>query len=216
MPSLEQRFQTDATVLLSASTVSTSPEQSINQLWDELRGYYSEDKRAYHNLQHLENLFTLFDEYQDQLNDPTVVVWAIWYHDIIYNAKRKNNELRSAELAQQRLVQLEMPEEQIKQVVSYIEATAQHLSVEATGDLAYFLDFDLAILGSDRETYSTYAQAVRQEYRHVLGFLYRRGRRRVLRYFMEAPQLFRTPQLKARFEEVARKNMSWELKSGLR
>ena len=211
MPSLEQRFQTDAAVLLSASTVSTSPEQSINQLWDELHGYYSEGNRAYHNLQHLRNLFALYDEYQDQLNEPAIVAWAIWYHDIIYNAKRKDNELRSAELAQRRLRQLHMPKEQIKQVVSYIEATAQHLSVEAINDLAYFLDFDLAILGSDRETYSTYAKSIRQEYRHVPGFLYRRGRRKVLRYFAAAPKLFRTKEFQMYFEAKAKSNISWEL-----
>lgn len=197
--------------LLSAASTSELANQDITKFWEELHKYYNESTRAYHNLQHLDNLFTLFDEYQSLLAQPTLVAWAVWYHDIIYNAKRKDNETRSADLAKNCLTQLLMPKEQITQVVSYIEATAHHLSVEASGDLAYFLDFDLAILGSDRATYSAYAQAVRQEYRHVPGFLYRRGRRKVLRYFMDAPQLFRTPQLQERFEEAARTNLDWEL-----
>ena len=34
----------------------------------------------------------------------------------------------------------------------------------ATGDLAYFLDFDLGVLGSDPAGYTAYAAAIRLEY----------------------------------------------------
>ena len=179
--------------------------------WQRLKEAYGAEGRYYHNLEHLENLFKLFDEYQMQLQEPEVVHWAIWYHDIIYNAKRKDNELRSAQIARADLQQTSLAREKIDRIVHFIEATAQHLSVEASDDLAYFLDFDLAILGSDRATYEAYAKAVRQEYRHVPGFLYRRGRCKVLRYFTEAPQLFRTPELSTRFAEQAQANIAWEL-----
>ncbi|MEL6654940.1 MAG: hypothetical protein AAFY48_00365 [Bacteroidota bacterium] len=181
--------------------------------WQELEQAYNAPRRHYHNLQHLENLFSLFEQYREQLQEPDVVSWTIWYHDIIYNAKRKDNELRSAELARKRLQQTALAPDKIERVVQYIEATAQHLSVEAHEDLAYFLDFDLAILGTDMDTYAVYAKAIRQEYQHVPGFLYRRGRRKVLRYFADAPQLFRTPALHIRFAKQAQRNLSWELSS---
>lgn len=212
MQSQKQRFHNDATVLLSAARQSDQIDQSIIvALWDELQGYYNDSKRHYHNLQHLANLFALFDEYQSKLTEPQIVRWAIWYHDIIYNAKGKDNEAKSAQLGAERLQQLQMPDQQIAQVVKFIEATAQHLSVEATGDLAYFLDFDLAILGTSLTAYKTYAEAVRKEYRHVPGFLYRRGRRKVLEYFLNAEQLFRTSELRDRLDHQARENMRQEL-----
>ena len=103
------------------------------------------------------------------------------------------------------------PTEKIIKVADFIRATAQHLSVAATDDLAFFLDFDLAILGAAPEVYTNYAAAVREEYQHVPGFLYRRGRKKVLRYFLEAPRLYRTEALYDLLEEKARENLRLEL-----
>ena len=207
MKNLATRFLEDAQNIGATEAWCTSG-------WQEMEQAYIGPSRHYHNLQHLQNLFNLFDQYKDQLQEPDVVSWTIWYHDIIYNAKRKDNELRSAELARVRLQQTNLATDKIERIVQYIEATAQHLSVKADGDLSYFLDFDLAILGSDLDTYAVYAKAIRQEYRHVPGLLYRRGRRKVLRYFADAPQLFRTPALHMRFAKQAQRNLAWELSKG--
>jgi predicted metal-dependent HD superfamily phosphohydrolase len=189
----------------------TLSEQRITAARRELSTFYVAENRHYHNLQHLEALFGWFDQYVDQLEDSETISWAIWYHDIIYNARRRDNEEQSALLAEQRLLNFGVPTKQTKLVVKYIRATAQHLEVEATGDLAYFLDFDLAILGSDRADYETYAAAVRKEYAHVPGFLYRRGRKKVLRYFLASERLYRTEELYNLREDRARKNLAWEL-----
>ncbi len=179
--------------------------------WEEIDQHYGHPKRAYHNLDHLAALFHWADKYETLLTDPETVYWAIWYHDIIYQARRRDNEEQSAILAEKRLAEIGLPAEKIAHVVRYIRATAQHLSVEATGDLAFFLDFDLAILGASSETYANYAAAVRQEYQHVPGFLYRRGRKKVLRYFLEAPRLYRSEALYELLEEKARENLRLEL-----
>lgn len=205
MDSLRERFYKDS------RTLNWTAEQ-VDGYWQEIVRYYGAANRHYHNLDHLRNLFNLKDEYHEQLQDPQIVSWSIWYHDLIYNAKRKDNEQQSAQVARERLSESNLPSEKIDQVVQYIEATAHHLSVEAKGDLAFFLDFDLAILGVDRTDYQHYAEAVRKEYRHIPGFFYRRGRKKVLRYFAEVEQLFRTPELRERFEGRARDNLAWELR----
>lgn len=179
--------------------------------WEEIHQHYGQPKRAYHNLDHLAALFHWADSYETLLNDPETVHWAIWYHDIIYQARRQDNEEQSAILAKKRLVEIGLPAKKIADVAGYIRATAQHLSVEATGDLAFFLDFDLAILGASPEVYANYAAAVREEYQHVPGFLYRRGRKKVLRYFLETPRLYRTDVLYGLLEEKAKENLRQEL-----
>jgi predicted metal-dependent HD superfamily phosphohydrolase len=188
-------------------------QEQAARWWEEINQHYGHPKRAYHNLDHLTTLFHWADKYEASLADPETVYWAIWYHDIIYQARRRDNEEQSAILAEKRLAAIGLAVEKITKVGHYIRATAQHLSVEAKGDLAFFLDFDLAILGASSETYANYAAAVREEYQHVPGFLYRRGRKKVLRYFLEAPRLYRTEVLYDLLEKKARENMRLELKN---
>jgi len=202
--SLETRFA-------AAAEAVDLPFSSLQSYWAELVRHYGATNRHYHNLNHLHQLFQLCDEYNAKLEDATIVNWAIWYHDIIYNARRKDNEAQSAQLAKVRLEETTLSSGQVMQIVQFIEATAQHLSVLASGDLAYFLDFDLAILGAPAPEYRAYTDAIRKEYRHVPGFFYRRGRRKVIQYFSQAKQLYRTPELRQRFESQARANLHWEL-----
>ncbi|MGH1437148.1 MAG: HD domain-containing protein [Lewinella sp.] len=201
---LQLRFQKD----IHPYRVSSKQEALW---WNEIVQHYGKPKRAYHNLDHLTVLFHWADRYQALLADPEIVYWAIWYHDIIYQARRRDNEEQSALLAENRLTEIGLTPAKITEVAAYIRATSQHLNVEATGDLAFFLDFDLAILGAPAQEYKQYAAAVRQEYQHVPGFLYRRGRKKVLRYFLDAPRLYRTEVMYELLEKPAKENLRQEL-----
>lgn len=183
------------------------------QCWEELMEHYTTPGRAYHNLHHLQQLFKHWSTFRKQLQEPEQVAWAIWYHDIIYNARKRDNEEQSARVAEKRLLALQINSSGIECVAKYIRATAQHMTADTTVDidLAYFLDFDLAILGTDSESYTVYTEQIRKEYRHVPGFLYRRGRRKILRHFLDAPRLFRTDAFFRMFEEQARENIQMEL-----
>jgi predicted metal-dependent HD superfamily phosphohydrolase len=188
-------------------------EEAAAEYWQLIHNKYSEKSRHYHNLEHLRALFASFDQHHGALTDPTVVAWAIWYHDVIYNARRRDNEEQSAILASKYLAETGLSPLQQTNCLAYIRATGKHLDVdtEPESDLAYFLDFDLAVLAWSPAKYQEYAAAIRKEYRHVPGFLYRRGRRKILRYFLAAPVLFRTAVFQADFEEGARANLEWEL-----
>ena len=88
----------------------------VNPLWEELEKAYTGKGRYYHNLQHLSELFQWFDQYQAELENPDLVALAIWYHDVVYKIiGAEKNELRSAELAVDRLqpLGLSTPELQI-------------------------------------------------------------------------------------------------------
>lgn len=188
-------------------------KEEIAKYWQQLTTNYGEANRYYHNLEHLSVLFTSFDEYHVKLKDPLVVAHAIWYHDIIYSARRGDNEEKSALVAAENIAKFGLSIKQQENCLHYIRATAQHLDVkvDAQEDLAYFLDFDLAVLAWPQSKYQVYAQAIRKEYRHVPGFLYRRGRRKVLRYFLEVPTLFRTAEFQEKHETAAKLNLKWEL-----
>ena len=69
-----------------------------------------------------------------------------------------------------------LSEPEIQTVYDWIVRTATHMQGPATGDLAYFLDIDLSILGGDAATYTAYAESVRYEYHHYATPDFRTGR----------------------------------------
>lgn len=210
-----------------------SPAQdSLRTLWDQLAGKYCNDaalidrffneiaskytssRRHYHNLQHIQALLDLCDNYAAQLIDADVVAFSVFYHDIIYNVLRKDNEPRSAQMAIKRLQVLSVPPEKIEQVKIFIETTQTHAitaAVTHTGDLQLFLDFDMSILGAGWAAYEAYTQQVRREYRIYPDKIYYPGRKQFLQYCLQAEHIFQTPVFRDRYEARARENMAKEL-----
>jgi predicted metal-dependent HD superfamily phosphohydrolase len=179
---------------------------------NELIARYSEPHRRYHTMVHIEDCLaqvaasTDMDENQRALMDA-----AIWFHDAIYDATRSDNEAESAKLAADRLAVEGAPQAFIDEVVRLILLTAGH-SVQADDALgARLVSIDLSILGADRDRYDAYAAAIREEYAHVPEPLYRAGRAAILGRFLESEALFADPIWAARFEALARANLTREI-----
>lgn len=185
--------------------------ESCARLWQNIATHYSESKRAYHNLNHLQQLFTQFEQIEQQLAQPNIVALALYYHDVIYDPKRSDNELKSAEYAVRHL-QDYLSAEQCRRLHALIIMTADHqLDDSADLDAAYLLDMDLSILGTEWSDYQHYAQAVRQEYQHVTTEDYRIGRVQVLRGLLAHSQLYLTEYYYERLERHARSNIQREI-----
>ncbi|MFD2351478.1 hypothetical protein ACFSTC_22470 [Nonomuraea ferruginea] len=91
-----------------------------------------------------------------------------------------------------------------------VRLTAAHDTLaEGDRDGAVLCDADLAVLGGDG--YADYAAKIRQEYAHVPGELFRRGRAQVLRRLLAVPRLYRTPPARELWEARAREAVSAEL-----
>lgn len=192
-----------------------SPDRKLaGELYEEISRRYSAFSRHYHNLQHIAALLSLSGQYSPHLQDKDIVDSAIFYHDIIYNVLRKDNERRSAVLAAKRLTTLGWPAGKREVVVVFIEATKSHQipgNAPNASDLAWFLDFDMAILAAPWEAYSQYAAQVRREYRIYPGRLYKPGRNAFLQQTLQAPHIFHTAVFREQYEPAARANMEREL-----
>jgi predicted metal-dependent HD superfamily phosphohydrolase len=97
----------------------------------------------------------------------------------------------------------------------YIDLTKTHKIPEehsADTDLAYFLDFDLAILGKPQVAYDTYATQIRQEYIHVPDDKFKIGRPAVLKQLMEG-ELYFTEEFITNLDERARANIRREIET---
>ncbi len=176
-----------------------------------LAAAYSAPDRHYHTLQHLENLRRQVAAFPQE--DAVVVGLAIWFHDVVYQALRSDNEAKSAEWALAFLRKTSLEPARCERVADLILRTADHTQPQplADADLLLFLDADLSILGAPAAAYWDYARQVRREYRLVPDLLYRPGRRKVLARLLAAPVLFHTPALRAEFDLAARRNLQAEL-----
>ena len=82
----------------------------ILRLWEELKTAYVGKGRYYHNLDHITSMVTLAEEHRSSIQDWDAMLFAIYYHDAVYKATRKDNEEKSAELATRRLTDIGAPE----------------------------------------------------------------------------------------------------------
>lgn len=182
----------------------------IESCWKELEKKYTASSRHYHDLEHLENMFSLLDVVKKDVDDLDTISFAIFYHDIIYKATRTDNEHQSALLFEKRIRHTTF--ENIDTCMLQIEATKKH-ELSSCNDTNILLDLDLSILGTSNETYDTYCKNIRAEYRIFPDFLYNRGRIKALNHLLSTGSIFKTPYFIERFEQKARENLLREMDS---
>ncbi len=173
---------------------------------------YSEPQRAYHTLQHLEECLKHLDRYllrHPSPNDYALVEIALWYHDAIYQPIAQHNERNSAQWAVDFLSRSGVNTIMCEQVDALIMATChqQGQQQNMNHNQQLLVDIDLAILGANRERFEEYEQQVREEYKRIPRFIYRKKRQAVLQSFLTLPRIYHTQWFYAQFEQQARKNL---------
>lgn len=184
----------------------------IDSLWLTIVSKYTSKNRHYHNLSHLYHMFLQLEDFKTEIEDLDSLKLAIWYHDIIYKSTKKDNEEQSADFAKECLKSLNFEEKRLNKVENLIISTKKHqIILNENNDNAYLLDFDLSILGSDWETYLSYTQQIRKEYKIYPNFMYNPGRKKVLNHFLERETLYFTDRFRNKFEVQARENLKKEI-----
>jgi predicted metal-dependent HD superfamily phosphohydrolase len=192
------------------STYTKSPAQ-IKKLWKEIVVNYTDPKRHYHTLTHLRNLMAILETHKDQLMDWEIIQFAIFFHDIVYDVSRNDNEEQSAAWAERVMQSINVEPTRIERCKRHILATKGH-SKSDDFDTNLFTDADLSILGSEREIYYQYSSSIRQEYSIFPDSVYNNGRSSVLRNFLEMPTIYKTEPFQKQCEKTARLNLANELK----
>jgi predicted metal-dependent HD superfamily phosphohydrolase len=200
---LDQLFK--STVLLY-----TADQNRSESLWSEILKNYSEKKRHYHTLSHLENLWTELMAVKNLISDRDVVVFALFYHDLVYKSTASDNEEKSAARAKERLQQISFPQLKINKCADLILATKGH-TISGDSDTNLFTDADLSILGKPWTLYEEYFRNVRKEYSIYPDFLYNPGRKKVLSHFLTMDRIFKTDRFYELYETQARENLRSEI-----
>ena len=181
-------------------------------LWSEIENKYTGRNRYYHNLKHLGAMMDEVLRFKASIEQLSVLKLSIFYHDIIYNPLRKDNELRSAERMKSRLSKLGVATDTINRSFDQILLTKGHqLKESSTSDDEYFLDFDLTVLGEDWLVYAEYAKQIRKEYWIFPAKTYKEGRKKALASFLNRESIYFTPAFRETKEEQAQANLQREI-----
>jgi predicted metal-dependent HD superfamily phosphohydrolase len=177
-----------------------------------LEAAYAEPHRRYHTRAHIEDCLIELAAVPDLADlERRRLVWAIWWHDAVYDPTRSDNEERSAAMAERDLEGLGVDACDRSEVARLIQLTRGH-RVEPNDRLgAVLVSIDLSILGRPAEVYDRYAAAIRQEYGFVPDDAFRIGRAGVLRRFLESEMIFPDARFGARLGSAARENLKREL-----
>lgn len=171
---------------------------------------YCGANRAYHGEKHLQHVLQEVSEISNDLEDGRAILCALWFHDAIYDTRAKDNEEKSADLADQVLAKAGAKEEFRKKVRHLIMMT-KHNAIPQTEDEAIIVGADLAILGAPEDEFWKYEEAIRKEYEWVPEQAYRAARSAILKQFLDRPAIFTHPHFAAKYEVQARKNLNASL-----
>jgi predicted metal-dependent HD superfamily phosphohydrolase len=190
----------------------------VKRAFEDLKVRYGEndnfDKlstgRFYHTLHHIQAVLDYIQPFLTQAQHPVALQLAAWFHDVIYDPTRHDNEAKSALYAQQALEKLGFSSAVCLEVERLILLTVGHETAVSDKDGQILIDADLAILAAEPAQYDAYAQAIRREYAHVSDEAYRVGRTQVLKGLGKRPFLYYLPDHQG-WEAKACQNIQREL-----
>jgi len=180
-----------------------------NELWDDISNRYNSNKRVYHNLSHLYKMVEFYIKYKGFIINKDEILFAIFYHDIIYKIRKNNNEFMSAVHMENKLYKTKLQHMSITLIHDAILATKTH-ELNTNNDINFLLDFDMVILGSDRDDYNIYCNQIRNEYKFFPTKIYNLNRKKALKKFIKN-DIFKTSIFKNRYEQIAIDNINSEI-----
>lgn len=193
----------------------TNESSLVEEIWSEIQSAYTSETRFYHNLSHIECMIEELDPMKDEISNWDSVLFAVWFHDIIYSTFQFDNEEQSSEYAIATMRKLNVPESIINKSSFLILKTKNHMFVNDPEDLdmQYFLDTDLLVLGKPLEEYKKYMTDIRMEYKNYDNAIYSEGRKMILNKFISMPSIYRTAKFIDKYEQQARINILYEIQN---
>ena len=188
---------------------------AAGEWFDEVVGAYRAEGRHYHGVRHVgwvvRHVETIAADHP--VDDLAATVAAAFFHDVVYDPLRHDNEAESAAMAARAVRDIGWDDTVARHVAELVLATAGHDVAGVDRDTAVLLAADLAVLAAEPSRYAEYATAVRREYAHVHDDAWRAGRSTVLRSLLARPHLYAQELALDEWERRARANITSELAS---
>ena len=138
--------------------VGDSP--TLRRLYDDVLGRYSEPHCSYHTYRHLAECFEKVRDIICLAEHPAEVNVGLWFHDVIYDTQRHDNEQRSANWARDAAREFGATAESAQRIYDLIMFT-RHAAEPVGIDAQVLVDADLSILGAQPSRFQEYEAQVR-------------------------------------------------------
>lgn len=187
-------------------------------LWSYAEALYKRGRRAYHTFQHAKDVLERVERVEKELGffNYEAARMAALYHDAIYVAGSKTNEMDSANELSEFLFtkRNELTKEDVHRVlpqaVCLIEDTAHHLDSQdytENWDTILFMDCDILGFAEAWETFKKQNDDIAYEYGEAATTEeYKQGRIKFLSHLYKKG-VFRSPYFKKNFEDRAIMNI---------
>jgi predicted metal-dependent HD superfamily phosphohydrolase len=180
-----------------------------DSVFDELMARHIDNGLAYHNLDHISDLLNQYKKFKHLADTHFAVQSAIWFHDAIHVSGDKDNELKSAELAEKTLLDNGLSKGFSKHVYEMI-IDAVYGKNPTDKDTMLLRDIDFSILIQDKEKYDKYSKNIAAEYGFMKDDAFANGRKSFLEKILNN-DIFLTKEFKELYEDKARENILWEI-----
>ncbi|XP_054708028.1 uncharacterized protein LOC129217718 [Uloborus diversus] len=192
----------------------------VESWWNVIEEELSKPSRKYHTFSHLQSMFCHMESVSNEIDDKRAVSYAIFFHDLVYDPQKQDNEEQSIELFRKFAQESGLGEDTdlMNKVIEMIAASQAHCTEVhkeegsyGNDDVHYFLDFDMSILGSEPKEYEKYAAQISEEYSFLPSFKYDFLRSKVLKLFLQIPNIYATRLFREKYERQARENLQNEI-----
>lgn len=185
-------------------------------IWNDIQPYYNEEKRRFHTMEHIYHGLRSLKKWMEMSNDNVklyqLVAWL--YHDVIYDVNRKDNEEKSAELAEEKIKKfsemsnLQLDDNFINNVKTIILDTKTHKS--SFNDSSLILDIDMMSL-SERDFNDFLKLRYLAEEEYLLSYSKEyvlNGCIKFAESMLQKDRIFNLPIFIETEEEISRKNLT--------
>ncbi len=178
---------------------------------DQVLAFYDEPHRAYHDRQHLVEMFDASLSLGERLN--AVQALALLFHDAIYvpGAARGSNEMMSAQLL--RVYTAGLDHALVDTACAIVIDTAEHVARSAEAEMV--LDLDLMRLAAPPPDFDRFSRQVFEEQRSLIAIaddaealaFFSARRISFFQHLLDREWIYCTPTARRHFEATARANL---------
>jgi predicted metal-dependent HD superfamily phosphohydrolase len=185
--------------------VASPPSPPAAVVFADLRDRLNGRGRYFHNLGHIDDCLTQFDEVAPLLVDRDAVELALWFHDVVYEPGNRDNERASAQLFLDLSVGA-LP--RFRWRVCALILTTRRARTPRSNDCKFIDDIDLAGFGLPWKEFIHNGDCLRREFANQSDAEYYRGLSAFLHALNRRPRFFRTDYFAQRLGKRANANLT--------
>lgn len=190
---------------------SPASDERASTIYRDVRDRYMEPHRRYHTPVHIAHCLTQFDLAREHMEEPDAVEMALWFHDVIYDARANDNEEQSAKYF------IECCDEELapgfKSVVWDLIIVTIHKELPHSTDEKFMVDIDLSSFGLPWDRFLKDSEGVRDEFPHLSDEEFYPAQKIFLDALLAREHFCFTRFFRERHEQTARDNITKYLES---